>query len=98
MYRRAGKVGVGLIAVIVSFILLVGGGRRLHQLLGGILAVTSGAVLVGMVGPVTNLVLIMPAVLSLLAVNYSEAPRVAVSDQMPRPIRLGAEPRISVER
>ena len=56
------------------------------------------AVLVGMVGPVTNLALIMPAALSLLAVNYSEAPRVAISDQMPRPIRLGAEPRISVER
>jgi hypothetical protein len=96
--RRWAKIAAGVLTLFTS-ILLLARGRQVHQALGGLLAVTAMAVLVSMSGAVANLALLLPVVLPLLAANHVDAPRMALGERMPPPpIRLGSEPRISVER
>ncbi len=96
--RRWAKVAAGVLTLFVA-VLLLARAREVHQAVGGLLAVIAMALLVSMTGAVANLALLLPALLPVLAVNHAEAPRMAASERMPPPpIRLGREPRISVER
>src|SRR5262249_36883829 len=100
MYRRIAKGVVVLIALVAAILLFSDRRKSPHQLLGGMLTVLCGALLVEQSGAVTNLALLMPGILVLLAA-HSEAERqveaVAVRAQESL-IKLGPMPRISVEK
>ena len=97
--RRTAKIVVGLLALLVAFVLIRGQAGRLHQLIGGVLAICAATLLVSMTGAATNWVWVMPAALAALATRGgSAAPlRETPASQRP-PLDLGPAPRITVER
>jgi hypothetical protein len=99
MYRYSGRIAAVVVALIACVVLALGRRKAEHNLLGGLLAVMAAALLASESGAVARLALLIPVVLPILAQPPGAS---ATSDQegedLPRPIRLGPVPRISVEQ
>lgn len=98
--RRIAKFGAGLVSLMVAALLFFGARREKHQLIGGLLAVASAALLVSELGAVTNLAWLLPVALAAIASHAGPSRRShqANANRDLREIDFGVEPRITVER
>ncbi len=99
LIRRVTKILVGLLALGVAFALIRGRPGQLHQLTGGLLAISAATLLVSLTGAATNWIWLMPAVLAaLVARGDSAAPAPETHHSERPPLDLGPAPRITVEQ
>jgi hypothetical protein len=87
--RRIAKIAVGLLGAFVGVVLLRKRDVQRHQLIGGLLAVTTAILIVSESGAVANLVWVMPLVLAGFATR---------SDSDEAPMYVANGPRITVNR
>lgn len=100
LIRRIAKFGAGLVSLMVAALLFFGARREKHQLIGGLLAVASAALLVSELGAVSNLAWLLPVALAAIA-SHSGPSRRSEQTNANRDLRevnFGPEPRITVER
>jgi hypothetical protein len=99
LIRRIAKIVVGLLALLVALVLIRGQRGQLHQLIGGLLAVSAGTLMISMSGAATNWVWLMPAALAAFAANSGAPPPKLETRASERPpLDLGPAPRITVEK
>ena len=101
MIRRVGKVVAGLLALLVTLVLIRGQRGRLHELIGGLLVVSAAALLISTTGAATNWIWLMPAALATLAVKgqppATKPPPPPLLGGL-SPLEHGPAPRITVEK
>ena len=100
MIRKLTKLLAGLIGVGVVDLLLFGRRPQPHQLVGGLLVVSSATLLTSYLGAVDNLAWLLPTVLALWAV-HAQPPAAQQKRDAPPPLLdtdSGPAPRISVDR
>lgn len=95
LIRRIGKGALFALALLVAFLLVRGERPQPHQLIGGLLAICSLALLVSETGAVTNLAWLMPTALGALAVRTPVNGAEQASDGE---LTHSRGPRITVER
>lgn len=92
--RRAGKVTVGLLSLVLAFLLFGGGRKPAHQLVGGMLALLAASQLVSESGAVQHLVWMTPLMLAALAVQNPAGLALPVASVA----GAGPAPRITITR
>lgn len=98
--RRSSKIVAGLLSLLVALALIRGPRRQLHHLIGALLMVSAATLLVSWIGPTTNWVWLMPALLGVLAVRGEPVAASVVAPVSPDlpPYEHGPAPRITVEK
>lgn len=105
--RRASKVALGLLALVLAGLLWFGDKPRRQHLVGSLLALAAGALIVAWLGAASNWVWLLPMILASFALSAeppatAERSKVRGGIEPPRvpagPGPQGAAPRITVER
>lgn len=85
MFRRATKLAVGVITLVLALVTLIGATIGVQRLLGGMLAITAMTLLASWDGAVTNLIWVLPMALATFAVAIPIQPKPPQKTRVPTP-------------